>query len=303
VNEGGRIDLLEGLTEPGDRPEKKFASLLRFYHEVLGCEYQHYGLWEGDPLTLQGLKAAQERYSEQLSSWVPRGVRTVLDVGCGTGGNARKLAGMGFEVEGLSPDPYQRETFTTETGLPFHLTTLEEFDPERKYDLVLMSESSQYIKLSELFPAAKRCAPGGYLLVSDYFVIKKDNTRLTRSGHVLEKFLEAAENHGMSVERSEDITEKVKPTLELAKIWLNDYFNPSLRIILEVFHRRRPRLASWVFRLLRKKHDRFIDWQLMQDGELFASVKRYKTILFKDRAAPAAEAAQPADGEQPQEDR
>jgi MPBQ/MSBQ methyltransferase len=254
---------------------------LRFYHEILDCRYQHYGLWEGDPLTLQGLKAAQERYSEHLCSWVPEGVRSILDVGCGTGGNAAKLTGMGFEVEGLSPDPYQQEVFTKGTGLPFHLTILEEFDPGRKYDLVLMSESSQYIELEELFPAVRRCAPGGYLLVSDYFVLKKDSTRLTRSGHLLEKFLEEATKHGLTIERSEDITEKVTPTLELAKIWLNDYLNPSLRIVLEVFHRKRPRLAGWIFRLLRKKHDRFIDWQMKQDGELFASVKRYKSFLFR----------------------
>jgi MPBQ/MSBQ methyltransferase len=281
VEDGKRVDLLEGLTGSGGRPTRKFNSLLRFYHEILDCRYQHYGLWEGDPLTLQGLKAAQERYSEHLCSWVPEGVRSILDVGCGTGGNAAKLTGMGFEVEGLSPDPYQQEVFTKGTGLPFHLTILEEFDPGRKYDLVLMSESSQYIELEELFLAVRRCAPGGYLLVSDYFVLKRDNTRLTRSGHLLEKFLEGATKHGLTIERSEDITEKVTPTLELAKIWLNDYLNPSLRIVLEVFHRKRPRLAGGIFRLLRKKHDRFIDWQMRQDGELFASVKRYKSFLFR----------------------
>ncbi len=303
MDEGRRVDLFAGLTEAGGRPKRKFNSLLRFYHEVLDCKYQHYGLWDGDPLTLQGLKAAQERYSEHLCSWVPSGVRTILDVGCGTGGNARKLTGMGLDVEGLSPDPYQQEVFTKETGLPFYLTILEEFEPKRKYDLVLMSESSQYIKLHELFPAVKRCAPGGYLLVSDYFVVRDDGTPLSKSGHPLEKFLEEAEENGFSLVRTEDITDKVTPTLDLAKIWLNDYFNPSLRIILEVFHRRRPRLASWIFRMLRKRHDRFIDWQRKQDGELFASIKRYKSFLFKDGTAPAAEAPQPADGEQPQNDR
>jgi MPBQ/MSBQ methyltransferase len=303
VSEEKRIDLLEGLTDAGARPERKFASLLRFYHEVLGCRYQHYGLWEGDPLTLQGLKAAQERYSEHLCSWIPQEVRTVLDVGCGTGGNAGKLSGRGFEVEGLSPDPYQQEVFTKETGLPFHLTILEHFEPKKSYDLILMSESSQYIELEELFPAVKRCAPGGYLLVSDYFVLKKDNTRLTRSGHLLKRFVEEAGKHGFAIERSEDITDKVTPTLDLAKTWLNDYLNPTLRIVLEVFYRRRPRLASWIFRIMRRKHDRFIDWQLRQDAELFASVKRYKTFLFKNGATPATEAAQPADGEQARNDR
>ena len=39
---------------------------LRFYIDVLGLEHLHYGLWDGDPLTLDGLMAAQERYTDHL---------------------------------------------------------------------------------------------------------------------------------------------------------------------------------------------------------------------------------------------
>jgi SAM-dependent methyltransferase len=278
-----RVDLLAGLYGPDSEPGLRFSTLLRFYHEVLGCKYQHYGLWEGDPLTLQGLKTAQERYSDNLCSWIPEGVKRILDVGCGTGGNAAKLSGMGFEVEGLSPDPYQQGVFTKGTKLPFHLTTCQAFRPERAYDLVLMSESAQYITLEELFPAVARCAPGGYLLACDYFVLKKDGSRMTRSGHLLDGFLQEADKHGFVVERSEDITDKVTPTLDLARIWLNSYVNPSLRILLESFHSKRPRLARSVFRLLRKRHDRFADWQHRLDSREFARVKRYKTFLVRVR--------------------
>jgi len=276
-----QVDLFAGLTGPDSEPGRRFSTLLRFYHEILGCKYQHYGLWEGDPLTLQGLKTAQERYSEYLCSWIPDGVRRILDVGCGTGGNAMKLSAKGFEVEGLSPDPYQQEVFTTRTKLPFHLTTCQAFRPDETYDLVLMSESAQYIALDELFPAVARCAPGGHLLACDYFVVKKDGSRMAKSGHALDAFLEQAEHNGLVMERSEDITDKVTPTLDLARIWLNSYVNPSLRILFESFHAKRPRLARMAFRLLRKKHDRFADWQHRLDSKKFARAKRYKTFLFR----------------------
>jgi SAM-dependent methyltransferase len=276
-----QVDLLAGLVEPDSEPGRKFSTMLRFYHEILGCKYQHYGLWEEDPLTLQGLKAAQERYSEYLCSWIPEGVHRILDVGCGTGGNAAKLTAKGFEVEGLSPDPYQQEVFMKGTQLPFHLTTFQAFRPEKKYDLVLMSESPQYIPLDELFPSVARCAPGGYLLACDYFVAKDDGSRMAKSGHPMNGFLQQGEEHGFTVERSEDITDKVTPTLDLARIWLNSYVNPSLRILLESFHTKHPRLARMIFRRLRKKNARFADWQHRLDSEWFARVKRYKTFLFR----------------------
>jgi MPBQ/MSBQ methyltransferase len=90
------------------RPSKrrvKIATSLRFLHEVLGLERLHYGLWDGEDLDLDGLRAAQERYSERLRSWIPEGVSSILDVGAGVGTDALELSRAGYEVEGLSPDP------------------------------------------------------------------------------------------------------------------------------------------------------------------------------------------------------
>ncbi len=267
----------------------KVNRALKFYEEVLGFGYLHYGLWDGDPLTLDGLKAAQERYADLLCSVIPPGVTSVLDAGCGTGGNALKLRAKGYDVEGLSPDPYQREVFTKRTGLVFHLGRFQEFEPPRTYDLVFMSESSQYVPLERLFPAAARAAaPGGHLLVSDYFPLVKDGSRMTKSGHPLDRFLAEARKHGFSLLREEDITERVAPTLDLARDLLERFAIPAARLAAETLAQKRPwlfRLGKW---LLRKRIRKLYEQRVLLDSAQFKRLKRYRVFLFR---APARDAA------------
>ena len=59
----------------------KASPTLRFYNEVLGTPYQHFGLWDGDPMDLDGLRAAQERYADVLLDWIPKGTQSVLAAG------------------------------------------------------------------------------------------------------------------------------------------------------------------------------------------------------------------------------
>lgn len=259
----------------------KVDRVLKFYEEVLGFGYLHYGLWDGEPLTLAGLKSAQERYAELLCSMVPAGVTTVLDVGCGTGGNALKLQGRGYRVEGLSPDPYQREVFTRRTGLPFHQAKLQEFTPTRRYDLVLMSESCQYVPLAQLFPAVCAASPNGYLLLSDYFALARDGSAMTKSGHLLDAFLRNAEQHGFRIVREEDITERVLPTLDLAREAIERYAIPVVRLIGETLEHRRPWLYRFGKWLLRKRVRAMDEQRALLDSAAFRRLKRYRVFLFK----------------------
>lgn len=85
---------------------------LKFLREIFGLECLHFGYWEkGEELNLENLKKSQQRYIEKLLSAVPKGVKTVLDVGCGTGEVAKNLLSENYLVECLSPNEYQYNIF------------------------------------------------------------------------------------------------------------------------------------------------------------------------------------------------
>lgn len=260
----------------------KESTSLRLMREVLELDHLHYGLWQGEALDLEGLKKAQDRYAEKLCDWIPSGVRTVLDVGCGTGSMALRLSERGFEVEGLAPDPYLRDVFIERTGLEFHLARFQEFEPQRRYDLILMSESAQYIWLDSLFPRVLRVAPGGHLLLADYFVVDDDGSQAARSGHPLDGFLERAAGSGCELLEREDVTEQAAPTLELASSWLDRYGMRIGTVLSERLERRHP----WLYRVgerlfggrLRRKLEQE---RTLCDPEIFRRLKRYEFMLFR----------------------
>ncbi len=259
------------------------ATSLRFLHEVLGLERLHYGLWSGEPPTLEGLKAAQARYSELLQSWIPEGVRRILDVGAGVGTDALELARRGYRVEGLSPDPYQRQVFEQRTGLPFHLCRYQEFETEEPYDLVLMSESAQYIWLGALFEKTRELAPGGHLLMADYFLAEEVPAGEAQrgAGHPLPRLRAAAEAAGCRLLREEDLTERVLPTLELGRQWLERYFDPSLAILDDSLAARWPRLWGAGKRLLRRPFGGLARQRELLDAEAFRRRQRYLLMLWR----------------------
>ncbi len=266
-----------------ESPRKvKVNAALRFYHEVLGLDHLHYGLWNGEPRNLAGLKAAQNRFSSHLREWIPDGVRSVLDVGCGTGSTALLLKEAGYRVEGLSPDPYHRDVFARRVAEPFHLNRFQEFEPTGSYDLVLMSESAQYIWLDRIFPSVRRSGtPGGYLLVADYFTVNGCRGTLAKSGHPLDDFLEKAEASELHLERSEDVTEAVVPTLALAQSWLESYVEPCLSMASDTFASRHPHMARAARWLLRGRIAKFLELKKLVDSDEFRRNKRYYFLLFR----------------------
>jgi MPBQ/MSBQ methyltransferase len=276
-----RPGLLRRLAERRSPRRVKVSTALRFYHEVVGLDHLHYGLWNGEPLTLDGLKVAQDRFTRHLLSWIPEGVRSVLDVGCGIGSTALMLKQSGYEVEGLSPDPYHQAVFSRRVGTPFHLSRFQEFRPPRRYDLVLMSESAQYIWLDRLFPAVGESAPGGHLLVADYFTVNGAKGALGRSGHALDRFLAEARTAGLDLVRREDVTERVAPTLELARSWIERYLDPCLALVADHLERKTPRLVRFGRWLLRSRIEKAADLRTLIDRDAFLHDKQYLVLLFR----------------------
>ncbi|MBU1700282.1 MAG: class I SAM-dependent methyltransferase [Candidatus Eisenbacteria bacterium] len=255
---------------------------LRFYSEVLGLERIHYGLWlPEDELSLENLKKAQIRYEDLLIEQIPSDAKSILDVGCGTGVMSSKLKELGYNVEGLSPDINQQEVFATKVDAPFHFCCFEEFTPQKKYDVIIMSESAQYIPLPLLFKTAAQALTGsGVLIISDYFVNKEATGKMAKSGHRYELFLAEAESNNFAVMKNEDITDGITKTLDIGKLYV-DKILLTVNIFSERFVIRHPhvtRLALWLGRNKIKSGKE--EMQLI-DSKQFKANKAYRLIVFR----------------------
>ena len=76
----------------------------------LKLDYLHYGYWTGGiEVDIANLRLAQEQYADFVSSHIPDGVKTIFDVGCGTGQIAKKLLDLGYRVDCVSPCPFLKK--------------------------------------------------------------------------------------------------------------------------------------------------------------------------------------------------
>lgn len=231
-----------------------------YYMGVTGSSYLHYGYWETLPnsseeLTLSSLRAAQEAYTAKLFSFIPQGTNTVLDVGCGIGGNAKYFLERGFSVEGLAPDALQQQRFLQNTNgqVPFYLTRFEDFQQTHSYDLILFSESSQYIAVDDLAQGAARLlSSGGYLLIAD--MMRSDpeyQEGIFSNCHVITVLQEALERAGFTLIKAEDISNSVAPTIDLSLDYFRTFGLTTMKYISDVVAIAVPplhALGRWAFK-------------------------------------------------------
>jgi MPBQ/MSBQ methyltransferase len=216
---------------------------LEYYLGLTNSPYLHYGYWEPLPaspedLTPAKLRTAQQAYADRLLSFIPTGTQTILDVGCGIGGNAAYLLSQGFLVEGLAPDLFQQEQFLQRThgNAKFYLTRFEDFNPPVTYDLLLFSESSQYISAVDIAQGSIRCVnPDGYLLIADMFRKSADYRKGIFSNCLVITELESAlKQEGFQLVKVEDISHQVAPTIDLCVYYFQTFGLTTLKYITQL---------------------------------------------------------------------
>lgn len=132
------------------------------YYDLLYATFKDYGR------EVPGIVATLRRLNPH--------VRTVLDVGCGTGEHARRLATDGFVIDGIDLDPvFIRIARDKHPTGEFVVADMSDFHLGRTYDAVLCLFSSiGYLRTLARVEAALRCftehlVPNGVALVEPWF--------------------------------------------------------------------------------------------------------------------------------------
>jgi MPBQ/MSBQ methyltransferase len=238
---------------------------LNYYLGLTDSPYLHYGYWETLPvpaeeLTIGRLRQAQQAYTVKLLEAIPKGTQTILDVGCGIGGNAAYLLDRAFAVEGLAPDPFQQQRFLKCTGdrAVFHLTKFEDFKATKSYDLILFSESSQYMSAVDIANgAAKILKAGGYVLLAD--MLRSDanyKQGMFSNCHVVTELHAALMQAGFTVVKTEDISTHILPTIDLYVDTFRRYGLNTMIYVADLISIAVPpvhKFLRWIFRRWFKK--------------------------------------------------
>ena len=266
--------------------------VLKLYSESVRSPYLHYGFWDNpesvnaSEFTLNEMVKAQGRYIEHLVSFIPEDVKTVLDVGAGIGGNSSYLLSKGYEVEALSPDEYQENVFAEKYNgeVKFHRSKFEDFKPEKKYDLVLESESACYIQIEPGWETARKTIrDGGYLLASDYFLHHNDGSGdwHIKAAHDEKVYMEMAEKYGFKLIREYDQTENTMPTLDGVKAFMERFIYPTVEFSSQYMDKNYPFILKVIKKAFGNKVDKKMKQFSLLESDEFRKYKRYMIYLFQ----------------------
>jgi len=261
----------------------------------LKSQHLHYGYWTSDlEVDIANLRIAQENYARFLVSHIPPGVNSILDVGCGTGQIAKMLLDAGYQVDCVSPSPYLSNQARQLLGARSTIFECfyEELETPNCYDLILFSESFQYIKPKEaLNKTLGLLNEGGYILICDIFKRDAPDKSLLPGGHPLKTFYCLVSQYSLELVEDLDITEQTAPTLDIVNNAFNEVVRPSVDLAQQFLNDRHPLMLRCLKFLYRKKISKINKKYLSEakTGENFKKFKSYRLLLYRQAGVIAEE--------------
>lgn len=265
---------------------------LVLFKYFLNTEYLHLGYWpDGLEVKIQNLPVAQEHYANLIVQHLPPGTGSILEVGCGSGRFALKLADLGYRVECVSPESYLTDYASKVLGdrCRLYRCRFEDFAGSGPYDLVLFSESFQYIRVeTALEKALELMAPGGHLLICDFFKTGNPVKLPVGGGHRLDAFVAATANLPLEKVTDLDITRETAPNLHIINDLAMNLARPFWEMIQYYLeHNRHPRLSAllkWKYRRRIERLNRMFREPLPRD---FGEFQSYRLFLYRKLAGVA----------------
>jgi SAM-dependent methyltransferase len=272
--------------------------------QLLDVEDLHYGLWDADlALALANVPVAQQRYTTLLLDLLARllaGIERprVLDVGCGTGYMLEQLLAHGFAVDAINPSAHLNAQVRARLAqLDAGATRLFESTFEalpadacrHRYDLLLFSESFQYIPLPEFFAnSARLLKTDGRVVICDFFKTAahcdgEPGDRSFSGGHLLDDFYGRVADAPFEIEQDEDLTKRVSPNIALLDEWLTGRLAPAAGSIDQYLQGAYPKTSGLLKWLLRKKlaRARYKYLSGNRSQAVFEKYKSYRLIVLR----------------------
>jgi len=253
----------------------------------LNTEDLHYGYWpNGKEATVQNLAEAQVAHSQLIIDHIPDKTRSILDVGSGSGNLALKLLNLGYDVDCVIPSEFLAEQVSIKLGDrgKIHICGFENLGEMQTYDLILFSESFQYVKLDKaLNKIDEMLNSSGSLLICDFFRRDVPGESPMGGGHSWNEFLEAVSKHPLNLDVDMDITEETAPTIDLLAKFNTDVLSPISEMSGEYLLDYYPiisKIFKWKFRKrLEKIHNIYLSGSV--NGTSFKQFKEYHLLVYK----------------------
>ena len=253
----------------------------------LNTEDLHYGYWpKGKTATIQNFAEAQKAHSKLIIYHIPDGTQRILDVGSGSGNLALKLINKGFQVDCVIPSEFLAEQVRAKLGnqSTIHICGFEDVPESEKYDLILFSESFQYVKLGEsMVKIMTMLNPGGHLLICDFFRRDVPGKSPMGGGHSWQGFQDIITKHPLKMVTDLDITEETAPTIDLLAKFNADVVTPISEMSGEYLidhYPRITRLLQWKFKKRIEKISR-IYLSGAVNGYSFKQFKEYHLLVYE----------------------
>jgi SAM-dependent methyltransferase len=252
---------------------------LRYFFET---EYLHFGYWRPElDLKFANLKQAQNAYIEELFKLIPEDVQSILDVGCGSGEMASQLLKLNYRVDAVCPPSIMSENagkkLTGESSL--YECKYEDLNIDKKYDLIVFSESIQFIQIKDAFEQCRRYGQK-YILIADLFKNDMPEKGPIGGGKPYQDFLREKDNFGFSEIKNIDITEFVAPGFDLEQDAIENFIKPLVSVFNRILAIKNSILIKLGFFLYRKKLNKMKTRYLEATDSNSTSFTKYKSYRF-----------------------
>ena len=250
-------------------------------------EHLHFGYWPDDlEVSLNNLKKAQDYHSEKIIHSIPKNVKTILDVGSGSGGLAGKLVDNGYHVDCVSPSEYLSDSIEQKLKkrVTVYRSTFEDLDLQKKYDLVVFSESFQYVNIKKSMnkiPLAVQ--EKGHVLICDFFRKPGTGTKPLGGGHDCEIFQDYLFDYSFKEILNKDITIETARTYDLINQIIGEVADPVRSLSAKYLDSQYPKgmkFLRWYFKKKIKRINR-IYFSGNMTGDMFNKLKTYRVLLYR----------------------